>query len=400
MCRFTLRWSMLLTLCLSFLAPLLAQSTSHRQFVSPFTQPLYTGNNSSGEINDIATGDLDGDGKPDLVVSFCCVTSTPGPYLKWFKGNGDGTYTEKPIANALNLWPQSLVLADVNGDGRLDLIAATGDVYPDGAGELDVYLGRGDGTFQSPQRYLQGSLTVLFENGGAVSNPVIADLNGDGKPDLAVLTYSAKTFSVQPLLNKGDGTFQVGQPFTESASPGISALLGAGDFNGDRKTDLLVLDSGGIRVLTNNGEGVFSSGAAYSLPDQLSSANHAAAVLDVNHDGRPDVVLALQSRALVLLGKGDGTFRSTTSLQKPLLYPASFPSQVNVVAGDFNDDGHPDFIVGPYLYLGRGDGYFAVSATYATTAASWTQSTELAADLNGDGHLDLIWAFQSIYFGP
>ncbi len=248
---------------------------------------------------------------------------------------------------------------------------------------------------------------TLHSQAGYVSSPVLADLNGDGKPDLAVVIRTSQGSAIQPLLNNGDGTFHLGQAFQDSALGALGAVLGAGDFHGDRKTDLLVYDGDiyGIvrvlRVLTNNGEGVFSSGASYTLPSTLTFANHPAAVLDVNRDGRPDIVLALQNLAVVLLGNGDGTFRGTGDLQKPLLYPGGGTEYANVLPADFNKDGDPDLVVGPYVYIGRGDGYFTVTAAYSTTAdeGGKANAAEVAVDLNGDGHLDLVWNFQTIYFG-
>ncbi len=402
MSRIPLRWSLLPALCLSFLVPLLAQSTSHRPFVTPITYPVGNPNAQfPSSVYDIASGDLDGDGKPDLVFSISWEgNSSPGPYLRWLKGNGDGTYTEKPISNALDNLPEHLLLADVNGDGRLDLITTATGTIPAGivvspAAELDIYLGNGDGTFQPPQRYLQGI---------SVSTPVLADLNGDGKPDLAVVTRTSQGSAIQPLLNNGDGTFHLGQAFADSALGTLGSVLGAGDFNSDRKADLLVYegsDNGSaqvLRVLTNDGEGVFSSGASYTLPRSRTSANHPAAVLDVNHDGRADLVLALWDRVLVLLGNGDGTFRGTGDLQKPLRYPTGQAQEANILPGDFNKDGIPDFVAGPYVYLGRGDGSFTVTAAYSTTADGGnSNAAEVAVDLNGDGHLDLVWSFQPAF---
>jgi len=373
-----------------------AGTTYGQRFIASHEIPIGVKNNYSSFIDDIAGGDIDGDGKPDLVISVTFEDATRNPpYLKWFKGRGDGGFIENTIPNALNNVPQYLVLADLNGDGFLDLVtAATGRPFTGSGGvstaaELDVYLGNGDGTFKNPQRYLQNA---------GVYTPVIADLNGDGKPDLAVLVSG----KIQILTNQGDGTFHLGNSLAPSSPNVFSDILGAADFNSDRQSDLLIRDSTGFRVLTGKGNGTLALGPSHSLSSQFTSSTHPVQIVDVNRDGRPDVVACLLDRAEVLLGNGDGTFRGTENLQKPLRYVAGigFTGQLgltmayNVASGDFNHDGNPDFAVGPSVYFGNGDGTFRISKFYSVSGLN-----AITLDLNNDGNPDLVWEDFSEFFG-
>ena len=258
-------------------------------------------------------------------------------------------------------YKDSLRLVDVNGDGLLDLITS-----PFQSPELEVYFGNGDGSFRSPS---------VYPLGATISGVLVADLNGDNRPDVAVMTNSGAKI----LLNKGNGTFQ------ESAAPPIAggSFLGAADFNGDRHTDLMVANGTALHVYKGVGDGTFTPGASYTLPAGAASG----AVMDANRDGRPDVLVALTDRAYVLLGNGDGTFRNTQNLQKPLRYVVGSDRQfTNTMTGDFNHDGIPDFAVGPSVYFGNGDGTFRISKLYSVSGFN-----EIAYDVNNDGSPDLIW---------
>ena len=373
--------SLVLAVLLASLNLATAQSTPPR-FIAPISispEPQNTDLNASWNVYDIAADDIDGDGKPDLVISVQDETNLINPpnFLEFLKGNGNGTFIVKKFSLTTPNYPLFVLLADLNGDGYLDLVT-TGFV----PAEVDVYLGNGDGTFKNPLRYLQNL---------PVTTPVISNLNNDQRPDIAVLSQG----TVKTLINQGDGTFRVGQGLSVFPSTNaFGALLGAADFNGDRHTDLLVSDGTHARVLIGHGDGTFSLGASITLPSHLSYANHPAQITDVNRDGRPDVVFSLADRAQVLLGNGNGTFRGTSNLQKPLRYVSGIDTGVtgalNVAAGDFNHDRNPDFVVGPFVYLGNGDGTFRISKFYAVSG-----SPEIAYDVNNDGNTDLIWVNQT-----
>ena len=212
-----------------------------------------------------------------------------------------------------------------------------------------------------------------------LSNPQVvamADLNGDGKPDLVYGTYNN---GILVQLGNGDGTFQAPKNFLSGAVPGIAF----GDFNGDGKLDIALVTNYSIVVMLGNGDGTFQKEAYYD-----SGYFKAVAVGDFNGDGILDIVAANDSgNATVdlLLGNGDGTF------QEPVSFPVGAP--YSLVVGDLNGDGKLDVVVGngatsdASILLGNGNGTFQAAQTFATQSLP---EYMLLADLRGIGKLDLI----------
>lgn len=178
----------------------------------------------------VVVGDFNGDGKPDVAV-----TNRPGEGLTQpgnvsvFLGKGDGTFTAGaiiPVAGAPQYGPYSMVAADLNGDGKVDLAFTIAKESTAGSG-VGVLLGNGDGTFQS---------TVTY--GAASANLNVADLNGDGIPDLA-LSAAPGAPGVGVLLGYGDGSFQSEAVIpTNDTGSGAIGPMAAADFNHDGKIDL------------------------------------------------------------------------------------------------------------------------------------------------------------------
>ena len=251
--------------------------------------------------------------------------------------------------------------ADFTGDQNKDLVFANGDT-------ISVLLGNGNGTFQSPLT------TPLNGDPDAIA---VGDFTGDGKPDVAV-TYG-QTLGI--LLGNGNGTFK--QPLTMALGSKCNAITVA-DLNGDGKTDLILNQDDALEILLSNGDGTFRESSI--VPGDIYQS---VAVGDFNGDGREDIALAGYGRGVspsvsILLGNGNGTFAPGTTFSVPI-------APVQIVAGDFNNDGKADLVIlslGSYfdLLLGNGDGTFQTGT--ATTLPNEAFSMA-EGDFNGDGNADL-----------
>ncbi len=341
----------------------------------------------------VAVADVNGDGKPDLVVANWCASSSDCNGNNWgfdgsvavLLGNGDGTFQPAVAYASGGATPVSVAAADVNGDGKPDIIVAntcaSGILCP-GGGSVGVLLGNGDGTFQP---------ALTYDSGGTIAESVaVADFNGDGKPDLAVANWYGTDGSccwspaLGVLLGNGDGTFQPAVSYSWGGQTSVAAV----DVNGDHRPDLVVANAlGYVEILLGNGDGTFQRPVTYSTggsyPDSVATA-------DLNGDGKLDLVVANGDldNIVVLLGNGDGTF-------KPAVAYGSGGSQPwSVALADVNGDGKPDILAANAysstvgVLLGNGDGTFQAALTYGS-GGSLAMSV-VAADVNGDGTPDLV----------
>ncbi|MGI4870773.1 MAG: FG-GAP repeat domain-containing protein [Janthinobacterium lividum] len=281
----------------------------------------------------------------------------------------------------VNSKPEDVAIADLNADGKADLVTANNT-----SNTVGVLLGNGNGTFQA---------VVTYPIGGN-SNPVgvaVADVNGDGKPDLLEVNLYDATVGV--LLGNGNGTFQA-VLFYQAGILNPGGLVVA-DMNGDTKPDIIMPDAYGsgnyVSILFGTGTGTFPNGVIYPMTANSSPA--AVAVADVNGDGRPDVFTANNNDSSmgVLLTAG-------TSFQAPVAYSAgSGAVPKSVAVADVNADGKPDVFTTSEAYststasvfLGNGNGTFKTAVPYSTGSTSEPSGIRIA-DMNGDGKLDLITA--------
>jgi uncharacterized repeat protein (TIGR01451 family) len=211
---------------------------------------------------------------------------------------------------------------------------------------------------------------------------VTGDFNADGKIDLAVINYTDNTVSI--LLGNGDGTFTTQTPIAVGVGPG---LLVAGDFNEDGKTDLAVTNftANTVSILLGNGDGTFT---LHSSPT-IGASPFGVAAADFNADGHLDLAVTnyAGNTVMILLGNGDGTFVAGTPL-------AVGVQPREVVVGDFNEDGKLDIAVANEagnsvsMLLGNGDGTFQPQITTLTVGSGFPIGL-IAADFNGDSHLDV-----------
>jgi hypothetical protein len=324
--------------------------------------------------------------------------------------SASGLFKKVKTYNSGGFFPMSVALADVNLDGKPDLVIANwcmagqnGQGCRSG-GVVGVLLSNGDGTFQSAKSFGSGAM-------GAIS-VAVADVNGDAKPDILV----ANACNIDPqlclpdgvgvLLGNGDGTFQTARIYALDLGEGGASSIAVTDVNRDGKPDLLVGGQGGdhcpgpagvIWVGLGNGDGSFQAAQTYYSG---GSCANSIAVADVNGDSKPDLLVAngcaidncLDSGlADVLLGNGDGTLQAAVGYH-------SGQGAVSVAVADVNGDGKGDLLVanrGCYgcggsvgVLLGNGDGTFQAVNNY--NSGGFLAFTMAVQDVNKDGKLDLL----------
>ena len=387
----------------------------------------------------VAIKDLDGKNGADLIVTNAGVPGTPANSMSVLMNSGTGTFLTH-VEYATGIAPMGLITAHFTSSNTWDVAVTNSlDGAPTNPGTVSIMMGNGDGTFQTHRDFTVGfqpqviaaadlnhdsvtdlvignfndkTVSVLMGTGGghfkaqrtfatAFEEPngiAIADFNGDGNPDLAVSNAGADSVSI--LLGNGDGTFQPHADYWAGNGP---VLLTAADFNNDLNIDLAVPNAGWstrpddkVSVLLGNGDGTFRSHPLYEtgvLPAAVQSG-------DFNGDGKTDVVVINTGEAGcfchsigVLLGNGDGTYQPRANYATGL-----FP--VAVALGDFDNDGNPDIVAANYgtdivpdntvsVFMGNGDGSFQLQVPHQTGN---NPAAVAAADINEDGKLDLIVA--------
>ena len=196
------------------------------------TLQVYTGNGDgtfnlgtsfsvTGQRQFIPVGDINNDGKMDIFIR----NGNSGNVNYFALGNGDGTFLAPVTIKTSGSFAQEGAMADVNGDGNLDIIMTD----TSGSGSLDVALGNGDGTFKA---------NIYNNVAGFLSQATVTDINKDGIPDLVVNSLGLGT--IQVLVGNGDGTFYLGSKLTTAVG-----LRGAtvGDVNGDGVPDYIYNNS-------------------------------------------------------------------------------------------------------------------------------------------------------------
>lgn len=277
-----------------------------------FQVSVLIGGNNVGDFND--------DGNLDTTV--CSSDGGVAAGCEVFLGDGHGGLTSG--ANVAG----SDALADMNGDGILDIVTTTFDGY---FSYVTIQLGNGDGTFQFGTYTMLGPSSTIGGYGAAL----VGDFNGDGKLDV-VLPCIGHSIpgpgAIAVLLGNGDGTLQ-GEVDYDTPWGGTHGAIA--DVNGDGKLDII---SSGLSVMLGNGDGTLTPGFSTGL----GSNNGNVVVLDLNGDGKLDVAAInrdISGNVTLngLRGNGDGTF------QNPIPFALDTSTSNIMVSADFNNDGKFDF---------------------------------------------------------
>jgi VCBS repeat protein/thrombospondin type 3 repeat protein/HYR domain-containing protein len=386
---------------------------------------------------DVRAADVSGDGLVDLlIVDQCSGGGPPGDHLLSYLGLGGGLFSA-PTSVLIGPGTHKLAVVDIDHDGKQDVLAlqtyegyttavtvlmsrsdgtyesrptltpqqsvvndiATGDFDEDGqvdvaiAGySLEIFAGRGDGTFHDTTGWLANASRVLP-----------SDVDRDGHLDLVVTDGYAATV----LFGDGTGVLAARPPVGRSPTMGAGATLELADFDGDGMLDLGAITptaGGGIYVLRGDGQGGFGDHPAF-LSEGAATAVH---VEDVNADGMEDVILGRDGQWMeVLLGDGAGG-----AVRRQVAYSAG--TLLSIESGDLDGDGRRDLVTASFLYghtappyckcvytargNGMGDFVFDFWSIYEYPAFEGvTPVGAVARDLNEDGRQDLLAVFSNTF---
>jgi len=314
-------------------------------------------------VRAVASGDFNGDGRIDLATSGIILDLPISRISLWF-GDGQGGF-ENVINFQVNGALLDLDAGDLNGDGRLDLVGSSNAAFGPDAG-VSALLGNGDGTFQ-----LANSVPV---GPPALFAIAVADLNGDGRADVAVANQTDS--SVFVALSGADGKLGAPVKYQLTTAP---STIAAADFNGDGKNDLVTANPNSpmLTLLANNGSGGFSIA---SNPD-AGGNNNSVTAGDFNGDGKADIATAQATSIATLIGDGSGGFSPAKKIGNK--------GGGAIIAEDLTGDGKDDLVLGGSTVtalFNDGAGNFGATATYG---AGTTTTSFVAGDFNGDSRIDL-----------
>jgi len=339
----------------------------------------------------IATGDFNHDGKIDWVVS------NGGTNSLWvYFGKGDATSQLPVIVPLSGSAPLQVVTADLRNIGVLDLIVGEAD-----SGTVGVLLGNGDGTFQKE---------IELYAPGPVLSVAAADFTGDGKVDIvAGLAGDAATGPLVFFRGDGKGGFgpAIFRPSESIVGSYATVTIQTADLNKDGLLDLVITDAGGVvngaHAYLSEGDGSFKESQYFFAAGPFVNPLNAAAA-DMDGDGCPDVAVSTDAGSVYLFhGNCDGTVGEFPTV---LLYGAG-EAGAGLGIADVNGDGHPDvvvsgisFDVGPYgpptgdsvsVLLGDGHGHLSPGKIFRGEPGMFNLAI---ADLNGDGKPEILTANQ------
>jgi len=338
----------------------------------------------SGDPSNVAIADMNKDGKQDLIVAGGKARS-----ISVLMGQGGGRFGA-PLADPVNTpeSPGEMETGDLNSDGKMDLAFVTHDSYG-----VTILLGDGKGGL----RIASNSPIVMKEGNHPHTHGLgIRDLNGDGKLDLATVNSEDNDISI--AFGDGHGNFtRAPSSFAVGPSP---YPMGLGDVNGDGHPDLVgtatatgprraqqLPFSRAVTLLVNDGRGGFRS----SLVPLRTGEPWSVAIGDVSGDGKADLVVTHHEQSALTVLLGDGTGKFSEAGGSPFDFGGR--SVFSIALADINHDGKPDVVAaageGVRVMLGEGRGNFkpAPDSPFLTNHGTWHLAV---GDVNGDGKADVV----------
>ncbi|MEG4924463.1 DUF4347 domain-containing protein, partial [Microcoleus sp. F10-D1] len=346
----------------------------------------------------VSIGDINGDGKPDLATANYTFSTASILINTTATGAGTPTFTTK-FDFATDLWPQSVSIGDINGDGKLDLAVASS-----GSNGVSILLNTTATGATTPTF----SPKVGFATGVKPLSISIGDINGDGKPDLATANFDSNTASI--LLNTTatgatTPTFATKADFATGGTNPQSVSIG--DINGDGKPDLATANIGfgsSTSILLNTTATGAATPSFNPTVDFVTGSNpQSVSIGDINGDGKPDLATANFSGSSASILLNTTLTGAATPTFEPKVDFTTGSGSYSVSIGDINGDGKPDLAV-----ANRNDDNASIllntTATGATTATFAPKVDFLTGtgplsvsigDINGDGKPDLATANQN-----
>lgn len=352
----------------------------------------------------VAAGDLNADGKQDLVTA----NNRPTDNVSVFLGDGTGSFTQapgSPVVAGAN--PRSIAIGNLNAGSVPDLV-----VTNPFSNAVSVLLGNGDGSF--------GAATTFSTGGIGSRNVAIGNFNTDSFADLAVTNLNSVNVSI--LLGDGTGSFSSapGSPYPVSSKPAFTPSspfgIAVANFNGGRPDLVIGSQSTSIYVMFGNADGSFTTtpDSTYLMGDEpptpgTEAVPQAVATGDLDGDGFADIAAANRgdNSVSVLLGNGDGTFGSKTQFDV-----GTRPESVAI--GNLNGGSIPDIAVANVdpginpdsvsVLLGAGDGAFAAATSLPFPGGTSDPLSIAIANLNADSLSDIVTTNSevpgvSVFFG-
>lgn len=392
-----------------------------------------SGSSSFQSPGSLAAGDVNNDGRTDLVALSVSGSSSSNS-LAVLLANSTGGFSEPTIINipTVSGSSQALFLGRINGDNNLDAAVAFTSSFSDGANRVVLLNGNGNGTFDTQNQIAlptgnfpnfvvaadfnadgradvattnssSNNISLLLNNGsnsyGALTLPVLGsplgiasgDFNGDGNQDVYALTNPPSSSSSSLVLFTGNGLGGFSSSQSVNTFSSFQQVFAA-ELNGDARTDLVTINTGGG---SSNGIGYYFATPAGTVPAPannipLPAAPQAVAFADFNNDGRTDIAAGLGSNnsVAVSLASAGGSFNAATTF-------AVAASAFSLATSDFNNDGQADLAVagGSFsgsstlvILLGNGTGGFSQSSEPLTVNSPLSLA---AGDFNGDNRADV-----------